>query len=188
MLGRGWRLDHRPQLFYGTAGMEGLKLHGPGHQFDGAQYYIFKNGTMRCGMVSFQYQLADMNPGDGGFCCVPGSHKANYPCPKEILEVEAAGEAVVHVPVKAGDLLIFNEATTHGTLPWTADHERRSLMYRYSPKYLNFVESYYTCELPEWAQELTDAQRAVLSPPFIYEHPIIEDDGATVIHPHREFP
>jgi hypothetical protein len=29
---------------------------------------------------------------------------------------------------------------------------------------------------------------AVLSPPFIYKHPIIEDDGTTVLHPHREFP
>jgi ectoine hydroxylase-related dioxygenase (phytanoyl-CoA dioxygenase family) len=188
MLGRGWRLDHRPQLFYGTAGMEGLKLHGPGHQFDGAQYYVYKNSVMRCGLLSFQYQLADVNPGDGGFCCIPGSHKANFPCPPEVLEWDAAREAVVHVPLKAGDLLIFNEATTHGTLPWTADHERRSLMYRYSPKYLNFVESFYETKLPDWTDELTEAQRAALAPPHIYGHPIIEDDGETVIRPHREFP
>ncbi len=25
------------------------------------------------------------------------------------------------------------EATTHGTLPWTADHERRNLIVRYTP-------------------------------------------------------
>ena len=30
-------------------------------------------------------------------------------------------------------MLIFDEATTHGTMPWVANHERRSLLYRYSP-------------------------------------------------------
>ena len=188
MLGRGWRLDHAPVIFYASEGVEGLKLHGPGHHFDGSQYYIFKNGVMRCGMVSLQFQQADINPGDGGFCCVPGSHKANYRCPDEILECDADEDCIVHVPCKAGDLLIFNEATTHGTLPWKAQHQRRTLMYRFSPKYLHFAGGYYSHQFPEWVSELTDAQRAVLEPPYIYNHPIIEPDGVTVIRPHREFP
>lgn len=188
MLGRGWRLDHSPVLFYASEGTEGLKLHGPGHQFDGSQYYVYKNGIMRCGMVSFQFQLADIGPGEGGFCCVPGSHKANYPCPTEILECDPEEDSVLHVPCKAGDLLIFNEATTHGTLPWTAKHQRRTLMYRFSPKYLHFAGGYYASQFPEWTNELTEAQRAVLEPPYIYNRPLIEEDGVTVSKPHREFP
>ena len=31
-------------------------------------------------------------------------------------------EVVYNVPCKAGDLVIFNEATLHG-IPWTADHD-----------------------------------------------------------------
>ncbi len=188
MLGRGWRLDHSPVLFYAAGGTEGLKLHGPGHNFDGSQYYVYKNGIMRCGMVSFQFQLADINPGDGGFCCIPGSHKANYRCPDEILECDVDEDSVVHVACKAGDLLIFNEATTHGTMPWTARHQRRTLMYRFSPKYLHFAGGYYKPEFPEWVSELTDAQRAVLEPPYIYNRALIEPDGVTVVRPHREFP
>lgn len=188
MHGRGWRLDHAPVVFYARAGTEGLKLHGPGHNFDGSQYYIFKNGLMRCGMVSFQYQLSDIPPGDGGFCCVPGSHKANYPCPPEILECDDTEETVRHIPCTAGDLLIFNEATTHGTLPWKAAHERRTLMYRYSPKYLHFAGGYYQSEFPEWVSELTEAQRAVLEPPYIYRRPLIEPDGQTIVRPHRDYP
>lgn len=188
MLGRGWRLDHSPVVFYASAGTEGLKLHGPGHHFDGSQYYAHKNGIMRCGMVSYQFQLADINPGDGGFCCVPGSHKANYPCPDSILECDPDEDVVRHVPCKAGDLLIFNEATTHGTLPWTASHQRRTLMFRFSPKYLHFAGGEYRCAFPEWVDELTEAQRAVLEPPYIYKRPLIEDDGVTVVRPHREFP
>ncbi|HLK59718.1 MAG TPA: phytanoyl-CoA dioxygenase family protein [Chthonomonadaceae bacterium] len=186
MLGRGWRLDHEPFLLCGGAGAEGLILHGPGNNFDGAQYYTYKNGRMRCGMVVLQYQLADVNPGDGGFCCIPGSHKANYPCPREILEWEAEQDAVRHIPCKAGDLLIFNEATTHGTLPWRGKQERRSLLYRFSPKYLHFAGGYYRSEFPEWTSELTEAQRAVLEPPYIYHHPLIEPDGETVVRPLRE--
>ena len=59
-----------------------------------------------------------MNPGDGGLCVIPGSHKANFTLPDAISRYEAAQDIVYHVPMKAGDLVIFNEATTHGTLPW----------------------------------------------------------------------
>jgi len=59
--------------------------------------------------------------------------------------------------------LIFNEATTHGTLPWTAPHERRTLMYCFSPKYLHFAGGCYRCEFPEWVEELTEAQRGCWS-------------------------
>ena len=41
-------------------------------------------------------------------------------------------------------------------------------------------------KLPEWASELTEAQQAVLEPPYIYHHPLVEDDGETVIRPRRE--
>jgi ectoine hydroxylase-related dioxygenase (phytanoyl-CoA dioxygenase family) len=186
MHGRGWRLDHTPFALFAAAGAEGLILHGPGHAFDGSQYYIYKNGRMRCGMVVFQYQLADVNEGDGGFCCIPGSHKANYPCPREIIEWESDRDLVYNVPCRAGDLLIFNEATTHGTLPWRAAHERRSLLYRFSPKYLHFAGGYHQTSFPDWVNELTEAQRAVLEPPYIYDRPLIETDGVTVVRPRRE--
>jgi hypothetical protein len=40
--------------------------------------------------------------------------------------------------------------------------------------------------MPEWVGELTDAQQAVLEPPYIYHRPLIEDDGVTVVRPRRE--
>jgi len=33
---------------------------------------------------------------------------------------------------------------------------------------------------------LTEAQRSVLEPPYIYNRPLIEDDGETVVRPRRE--
>ena len=41
-------------------------------------------------------------------------------------------------------------------------------------------------DLPEWTEELTEAQYAVLEPPYTYQHPLIEDDGVSVIRPRRE--
>ena len=85
--GRGWRLDHSPFILTSDLMSEGLILHGSSnHHFDGSQYYVYRNGQMRCGMVVFQYQLHDVNEGDGGLCVIPGRHKANLRCPKEIRE------------------------------------------------------------------------------------------------------
>ena len=187
MLGRGWKLDHSPFILAGGAGTEGLRLHGStSRYFDGAQYYRYANGQMRCGMIVCQYQLADVNPGDGGLCVVPGSHKANFECPEEIKRWEIDQEIVYNVPAKAGDLIIFNEATIHGTLPWRGKHERRSLLYRYSPKYLHFAGGVYQTSMPAWVSELTEAQQAVLEPPYIYHRPLVEEDGVAVIRPRRE--
>ena len=184
--GRGWRMDHSPFMLESTVGAEGLILHGSSmHRFDGSQYYIYTNGQMRCGMVVFQFQLRDVNEGDGGFCCIPGSHKANFPMPKEIREWESDPEVVCNPVCKAGDLLIFNEATIHGTLPWKGKAERRSLLYRYSPMYLHFAGGYHQTSFPEWVEELTEAQRAVLEPPYIYNRPLIESDGVTIVRPRR---
>ena len=188
MHGRGWRLDHSPFILTSDDDTEGLVIHGStNRRFDGAQYYTYRNGQMRCGMVVLQYQLTDVEEGDGGLCVIPGSHKANYGCPEEIRKWEEDKEVVYNVPAKAGDMVIFNEATLHGTLPWKPkDRQRRSLLIRYSPKYLHFAGGYYDVTFPDWADELTEAQRSVLEPPYIYHRPLIEDDGETVVKPRRE--
>ena len=188
MHGRGWRLDHAPFILTSDYGTEGLVIHGSTNRhFDGSQYYTYRNGQIRCGMVVLQYQLTDVEEGDGGLCVIPGSHKANFGCPQEIRKWEQDREVVYNVPAKAGDMVIFNEATLHGTLPWQRkDRQRRSLLIRYSPKYLHFAGGYYDVTFPEWADELTEAQRSVLEPPYIYNRPLIEDDGKVVVRPRRE--
>ena len=114
---------------------------------------------------------------------IPGSHKAKFPLPVPIRNWEQHREIVYNIPAKAGDMVIFNEATLHGTLPWTAEHERRSLLYRYSPKYLHFAGGTYETSQPAWVSELSEAQQAVLEPPYIYNRPLIEENGETVIRP-----
>ena len=187
LMGRGWKLDHGVDVLNSTAGCEGLKLHGSGNMtFNGSRFYAYQNGTMRCGLIVCQYSLTDVNPGDGGLCVIPGSHKANFSCPDDILTLEANEEVVYHIPLSAGDLVIFNEATTHATLPWKGKGERRTALYRYTPKYLHYAGGIYQTHLPDWVSELTEAQQAVLEPPYIYNRPLIEADGETLVRPRRE--
>ena len=187
MLGRGWKLDHGVDLLNSVDGCEGLKLHGSGNlTFNGSRFYAYQNGRMRCGLIVFQYALTDVNPDDGGLCVIPGSHKVNFEAPEDIMTWEANQELVFQPTLKAGDLVIFNEATTHGTLPWKGKGERRTLLFRYTPKYITYVPGTYEAKLPEWVSELTDAQQAALQPPYMYHHPMIEDDGVTVVRPRRE--
>lgn len=184
MFGRGWRLDHSVDAACAIIGCEGLHLHGWGNgELDGSRYYRYQNGRMRCALTVFLFALTDVNPGDGGLVVVPGSHKANFPLPDYVRLYEADHDIFYSPPLKSGDLVIFNEATTHGTLPWKGKHERRGIYYRYVPKYFNWIPSAYKTHQPEWVSELTEAQQAVLEPPYVYGHPLINDDGETVERP-----
>ena len=86
MMGTGWRLDHQPFMITGTVDTKlekGLGADadggGGGHGFSGPYfngecYYRYANDEMRTGMLVCQYQLTDINPGDGGLGLIPGSH------------------------------------------------------------------------------------------------------------------
>ena len=96
-----------------------------------------------------------------------GSHKANYPVPSDIVQSASHGPVspVVNPAMKAGDLLIFTEATLHCTLPWSnPHHETRRLLYRYSPKYIHMDGGTFKVTQPAWVSELTPAQQCVLLP------------------------
>ncbi|AWT60946.1 MAG: hypothetical protein DF168_02171 [Candidatus Moanabacter tarae] len=166
LLGLGFRMDHKPNLITMREGTEGHVFHGSsGPEFDPRQYYIVRNGRMHNGLMVAAWQLADQDEGDGGLCVIPGSHKGNFACPEEIRNFEAYHEFIKQITAKAGDVVIFSEATTHGTLPWRAKHERRSLLFRYSPSCLAYSSSYLSW--PEGTLDgLTSEQRAILEPPY----------------------
>ena len=65
-------------------GAEGHKLHGGATSDNLTSFFQFHNGKMRCGLTVMSWLLTDCGPGDGGFACVPGSHKSNYPMPEDV--------------------------------------------------------------------------------------------------------
>jgi hypothetical protein len=167
------RLDHYYGI-YMRRGTEGLKLHGGGTPYDRPEYYHFRNGQMYNGLTVVTWALSDVPAGQGGFACIPGSHKANYPCPRPIRSYESTPGCVAQVPMRAGDVLIFTEALTHGTHPWTAPHQRRSLLLKYCPGHMAWGAG-YTRWPAELLEQLTPAQRLLFEGPYFHQRKEIGD-------------
>jgi len=161
LCGSSARLDHAYGIIM-RPGTNGLGLHGGGKPFDPAQFYTVDGGAIRTGLIAVQWALVDHNPGRGGFLCVPGSHKANFPRPAEI----AAGMAV-EVAMKAGDVVVFTEALTHGTSTWQGPRQRRTLLYKYSPGNSAWSHEVWPAEL---FNSCTSRQRLLLQPPSVGNH------------------
>jgi ectoine hydroxylase-related dioxygenase (phytanoyl-CoA dioxygenase family) len=174
MLGDSLRLDHDYAII-SEAGDAYLHLHGGNTPYDPAQYYHTQNGRLYCGLTVASYALVDIPAGEGGFVCVPGSHKANFPLPSDLREYQKESPLLCQVPMEAGDCILFTEALTHGTLPWRGKHHRRSLFYKYSPKHLSWAGRYYApgagrASFAEVESLLTERQRILLDPPSVHDH------------------
>lgn len=165
ILGDGFRLDHYYGI-YMRAGTERLDLHGGNTPYDPPEYYHFRNGEMYNGLTVVAWNLTDTGPEQGGFCCIPGSHKANYPCPAAIKERHIDSGLVVVPEAGAGSVVIFTEALTHGTAPWIAAHQRRSLLYKYSPAQQSWSKTHVQ---PPEGVTLTARQRLLFEPPYFHQ-------------------
>jgi hypothetical protein len=176
LLGPKLRYDHGHALLM-HKGSTHLRLHGGGAPFAPDDYYLVRDGRMFSGLTSVSFALTDAEPGKGGFAAIPGSHKANFPCPPEIIHFERSGPWVVHVPARAGSAILFTEALTHGTWPWQLDTERRTLLYKYAPGHIGWAGD--TPDATRITSEAsagtdggyTDAQRRLLTPPYVAGRP-----------------
>lgn len=167
LCGPAVRLDHAYGIVM-APGTSGLALHGGATPFDPAQYYVSDAGGVHTGLVAVLWSLVDSEPLDGGFACVPGSHKSAYARPPDV-GWDGPGAALVReVPLDAGDVLIFPEALTHGTLPWAGRAERRVLAFKYSPGNSSWASETVPDEL---LALLTPRQRRLVEPPFVARRP-----------------
>ena len=162
LLGDGFRLDHYYGI-YMRAGTEQLRLHGGHTPYDPPEFYQVRDGEMRNGLTVVAWNLTSTGPVVGGFCALPGSHKSNYPCPDSIRTAHAAHEAVIVPDAPAGSAVIFTEALTHGTAAWTADYQRRSLLFKYSPGQQSWSANYTQ---PPQKVSLTARQKLLFEKPY----------------------
>lgn len=169
LLGQRYRLDHDYlHIIRQGEGPIGSRLHGGGTPYDPCQFYHYHDGQFYNGLTAVAFNLTDVNPGEGGFGCIPGSHKSNLRVPDEWRDlsnpaVQALG-CVQEVAGKAGTAIIFTEALTHGTLPWNGAGERRTLFYKYSPRPITWSrQTYDGSAFPD----LTEAEQERLQAPGI---------------------
>jgi hypothetical protein len=83
-------------------------------------------------------------------------------------------------------VVIFTEATTHGTLPWKGEDQRRNLIYRFSPANMSYGRGAMDDGWPaSYLDGMSDAQRCVMAPPY---HPrlnrvAVRPDATGVVKP-----
>lgn len=167
LVGPTARLDHSYGIMM-RPGTSGLGLHGPQQPFDPAQFYVYRGGRMWNGLVAFSWALTDGRPGDGGFGCISGSHKADEPLPPD------AARLVEEVPQRAGSVVVFTEALFHCTVPWQGAEDRYSLLFKYSPG-----SSSYARRPPapsDVAATFTERQRLLVEPAYVDGRPAVPPD------------
>jgi hypothetical protein len=181
MCGKGFRLDHGPLIISAIKGTEGLTLHGSGEPHSPLTGYHHQSGQTHCNGVTIQFQLADVGPRDGGFVCVPASHKARYPIPDGVRTCDDDLGVVLQPPTKAGDLIFFMDgAETHGTHRWTAEHQRRSILIKYTAKSAaRGVPDRDLFEPPAWRDEaelqgMSETELQVLKGPGVHHGPLVK--------------
>ena len=175
LVGSRLRIDHDYCIFMRKEA-PAHTLHGGPWRLESDHWYRYHDGVMRNGLTVAVWNLTDAGPEAGGFVCVPGSHKTNFLplMPRDVARFERDADWVVQPPLAAGDVLIFTEALIHGTAPWTADHERRTLLYKYSPPHSTWAKKLYD---PADYADATPRQLRLMAPPSVEAHPrVIEPE------------
>ena len=189
MCGEGVRLDHGPQFNNAIKGTQGLQLHGAGDPHRPFVAYHHQNSTGFCNGVTVTWNLTDCPAGKGGFVCVPGSHKSRFTMPGGVRNCTDDMGTVVQPGISAGDVLFFMDgAQTHGTHPWRNEHERRSVLFKYSGR--TAIRGGQSFASPEkyWPEEIvedmTPEELAVMWGPFSGSSSIVPalicDEDSTV--------
>ncbi len=163
IIGRDFRLDHTyADVIRAGEGPIGTVLHGGMVPFRPSEYYMVTSGEIHSGLVAVAFNLKDVGPQDGGFACVPGSHKSAFAFPEQWKHLSELHPCVRRVTGPAGTAIVFTEAMVHGTLPWRGQDERRTAFYKYSPAAVSWAADFYD---PNEYEGLTPRQRAILESP-----------------------
>jgi ectoine hydroxylase-related dioxygenase (phytanoyl-CoA dioxygenase family) len=180
LLGPKFRLDHA----YGmatrpgkgaTSQPSGYTLHHTAGMFEHGCYYVTHGSRMHNGLIVVSWALSDIAPGAGGFCCIPGSHKAMFPMPRRLFQIDG-NPLVRQVPQKAGDVVIFTEALTHGTWPWTDPNgQRRSVLLKYAPHYMQWGQKPMDADA---VPGLSERQRLLLEGAYVWQRPALPQTDA----------
>jgi hemin uptake protein HemP len=104
--------------------------------------HTYHDGRLYCMMVKALIYLTDiLTDDDGPFTLVEGSHKANYPFPLAKRDIKRGagltGSGTCQVHTRAGDLLLLNEALTHGSLAKSSPGPRLFIAFSYAPSFVS---------------------------------------------------
>ncbi|MGA1196528.1 MAG: phytanoyl-CoA dioxygenase family protein [Candidatus Latescibacterota bacterium] len=113
-----------------------FEMHG-GHRGGRVNFrYAVHNGQIYTGLTVVSIALQDISEADGGFACIPGSHKSDFSVPsedrKELFALD--GPLVRKVAAPKGAAIIFTETLAHGAASWQNDTPRYGLFYKFNDR------------------------------------------------------
>ncbi len=127
----------------------GVRAHPTGHVV---------NGKFVCPMVKVFYCMTDVGPGEGEFVVIPGSHKAQFEIDTRRIDLPAQH---VFDDVKAGDIIIFNEALLHNGRPNPSSKTRQTIIMNFGRSDAGVWAGY--APRAETLAVVTPSQRRILS-------------------------
>jgi len=136
---------HQDSVLYLHGGYaELLDLHSESISRDLSITHTYHDGKLYCTYVKTLIYLSDItSQEDGSFCYLHGSHKANFPILRprarqgaRMSLIDEGFPTLADVFVRAGDLLLLNEALMHGTRHKRTAGDRCLLAFSYGPTFL----------------------------------------------------
>ncbi|MDP9380373.1 MAG: phytanoyl-CoA dioxygenase family protein [Chloroflexota bacterium] len=127
----------------------GVQAHPTGHVIE---------GRFICPMVKVFYCLTDVGPGEGEFVVVPGSHKARFEVDTHRLDLPAQR---VFDDIRAGDIIVFNEALLHNGRPNRSSKTRQTIIVNFGRNDAGVWPGY--APRRETLAAVTPRQREILS-------------------------
>ena len=132
MIGAGYRVTQNTALCH-VKGSSGQMLHsGNANPTCIGKHYEMVNGRVHTKSgINVAWQLNEVEPGDGGFVVIPGTHKSCYPMPHSVRTCNERAP-IRHISMRRGSLLFFLGGTVgHGAYRWEAESPRRTALFTY---------------------------------------------------------
>jgi hypothetical protein len=73
--------------------------------------------------------------------------------------------SISRIAAQAGDAIVFTEALTHGTLPWTVDDPRQTIFYKFSPHGTTWSADFLQPKDFAHYKDMGDRRMAILEAP-----------------------
>jgi len=118
-----------------------------------------ENGRFICPMVKVFYCMTDVGAGEGEFVVIPGSHRAQF----KIEMNERVNLPAQHIfdNIKAGDIIIFNEALIHNGRPNLSTKTRKTLIVNFGRNEARVWPGYQP--KAETLEQVSTDQRTILT-------------------------
>ena len=121
-MGSGYEVT-KCEVLCSKRGGAGVHLHASGVTPSETNHYTFRNGRCYSEYINVAWQLRDVTAADGGFCCIPGSHKGVYPVPKGVLSADRDMDMIRHIGMGSGGPAYFSRRCSD---PWCLSVDGRA--------------------------------------------------------------